>query len=89
MPADCVIESVVHITMPANDLMKSIHNAGSNPHRMPAILPKEDQDAWLTGSVDDARSVLKQYDSGLMVAYEVSTRVNTPKNNDETLIEAI
>ena len=83
------IESVVHITMPANDLMKSIHNAGSNPHRMPAILRKEDQDAWLTGSVDDARSVLKQYDSGLMVAYEVSTRVNTPKNNDETLIEAI
>ena len=32
------IESVVHITMPANDLMKSIHNTGSNPHRMPAIL---------------------------------------------------
>lgn len=40
----------------------------------------------LIGSVDDARAVLKQYDSGLMVAYEVSTRVNTPKNNDASLI---
>jgi putative SOS response-associated peptidase YedK len=83
------VESVVHITMPANDLMKSIHNTGSNPHRMPAILRREDQEAWLAGSVDDARSVLKQYDAGLMVAYEVSTRVNTPKNNDVTLIDPV
>ena len=83
------VESVVHITMPANDLMKSIHNTGGNPHRMPAILRREDQEAWLAGSVDDARSVLKQYDPGLMVAYEVSTRVNTPKNNDATLIDPV
>jgi putative SOS response-associated peptidase YedK len=69
--------------------MKSIHNTGSNPHRMPAILRREDQEAWLAGSVDDARSVLKQYDAGLMVAYEVSTRVNTPKNNDVTLIDPV
>ena len=40
------VESVVHITIPANDLMKSIHNTGSNPHRMPAILRREDQEAW-------------------------------------------
>ncbi len=83
------VESVVHISMPANDLMKSIHNTGGNPHRMPAILRREDQEAWLAGSVDDARSVLKQYDPGLMVAYEVSTRVNTPKNNDATLIDPV
>jgi putative SOS response-associated peptidase YedK len=31
------VESVVHITMPANGLMRSIHNTSSNPHRMPAI----------------------------------------------------
>jgi putative SOS response-associated peptidase YedK len=85
-PDGTAIESVVHITLPANDLMKVIHNTGSNPHRMPAILRKEDQDAWLHGSVDDARAVLRQYDPGLMVAYEVSTRVNTPKNNDPALL---
>ncbi len=28
-----VIKSVVHITMPANELMKDIHNTGNNPHR--------------------------------------------------------
>jgi putative SOS response-associated peptidase YedK len=90
MKADgTAVESVVHITMPANDLMKSIHNTGGNPHRMPAILRREDQEAWLAGSVEDARSVLKQYDPGLMVAYEVSTRVNTPKNNDPTLIDPV
>jgi putative SOS response-associated peptidase YedK len=88
-PDGTAIESVVHITMPANDLLKSIHNTGSNPHRMPAILRREDQEAWLAGSVDDARSVLKQYEAELMVAYEVSTRVNSPKNNDPTLLDPV
>lgn len=83
------IESCVHITMPANDLLREIHNTGNNPHRMPAILRREDHDRWLSGTTDEARGVLQQYDPGLMVAHEVSTRVNTPKNNDATLIEPI
>jgi putative SOS response-associated peptidase YedK len=83
------VESCVHITMPANPLMREIHNTGNNPHRMPAILRKEDRDKWLTGSSDEARSVLVQYDAGLMVAHEVSTLVNTPKNNDAKLIKAV
>jgi putative SOS response-associated peptidase YedK len=83
------VESSVHITMPANALIKEIHNAGNNPYRMPAILRKEDQEAWLSGTLDDARAMLKQYEAGLMVAYEVSTRVNTPTNNDAALIESV
>lgn len=79
----------MHITMPANELMKNIDNTGSNPPRMPAILRKEDQDDWLMGNVDDALAALKQYDAGLMVAYEVSTRVNTPKNNDAALVQPV
>ena len=75
--------------MPANDLMRHIHNTGNNPHRMPVILKREDQDNWLNGSADDARSVLAQYDPGLMLAHEVTTRVNTPKNNDPSLIDAV
>ncbi len=43
----------------------------------------------LNGSVDDARAVLKQYRSDLMVAYKVGLRVNTPKNNDPSLIGAV
>lgn len=83
------IESCVHITMPANDLMRDIHNGGNNPHRMPAILRREDYEAWLAGSIDEARAVLKQYEPGLMVAYEVSMAVNSPKNNSEKLIEPV
>jgi putative SOS response-associated peptidase YedK len=86
-PDGTMIESVVHVTMPGNELMREIHNAGSNPYRMPAILRKEDREAWLTGTIDEARSVLKPYPSELMVAYQVSPRVNSPRNNDERLLE--
>ena len=84
-----VIESCVHITMPANALMADIHNAGNNPHRMPAILRREDRDAWLNGTVEQARAALTQYPAELMVAYEVSTRVNSVKNNDPGLVEPV
>jgi len=83
------VESCVHITLPANALMEEIHNTGNNPHRMPAIVKREDRERWLSGSLEEARGVLAQYDAGLMVAHEVSTRVNTPRNNDATLIEAL
>jgi putative SOS response-associated peptidase YedK len=64
--------------------MRHVHNAGSNPFRMPAILRKEDRDAWLIGTPEQARAVLNQYDAGLMVAYEVTTAVNSPKNNSSS-----
>jgi putative SOS response-associated peptidase YedK len=83
------IESCTHITMPANALMRDIHNTGNNPHRMPAILRKEDHEAWLNGSIDEARAVLTQYPADLMVAYEVSSRVNSPKNDGPELIQPV
>jgi putative SOS response-associated peptidase YedK len=58
-------------------------------HRMRAILAKEDQETWLTGETEDAFRVIKQYPDTYMVATPVSTRVNTPKNNDAKLIEPI
>jgi putative SOS response-associated peptidase YedK len=84
-----VVESCALLTMPANEIMHRIHNAGNNPHRMPVILARNDHEAWLTGSVDDARAVLKQYPSDMMVAHRVSLRVNTPKNDDPSLIEPV
>jgi len=83
------IESCVHITMPANDLMRKIHNAGSNPHRMPAILRKEDDDARLHGTVEEAKAVLQPYPADHMYTYVVSTRVNSPKNDDAELITPV
>jgi putative SOS response-associated peptidase YedK len=81
--------SCVHIAMPANPLMQDIHNTGKNPHRMPAILRREDHEAWLGGSLDEARAVLRQYPADSMYAYAVSTRVNSPKNNSPELLEAV
>jgi putative SOS response-associated peptidase YedK len=74
------------ITMPPNALMAEIHNA---KQRMPAILAADQLDAWLSGSVEDAKAALAQYPADTMVAHPVSTRVNAPKNNDPTLVEAI
>jgi putative SOS response-associated peptidase YedK len=83
---DSAIESATIITMAANPLMAEIHNVKA---RMPAILAREDRDAWLAGSLDDARSALKPYPADLMVAWPVSTRVNTPRNNSAQLIEPL
>jgi putative SOS response-associated peptidase YedK len=73
--------------MAANSLMYDIHNAGKHPHRMPAILRKEDWDAWLAGTQDEARATLSQYPAEHMSAYPVSPRVNKPENDDAKLIE--
>jgi putative SOS response-associated peptidase YedK len=78
-----VLESCTIITMPPNPLLAEIHNV---KQRMPAILQAQDVDAWLTGSVDDARATLKPYPADSMVAWPVSRQVNTPKNNHSGLI---
>jgi len=75
-----VIRSCTIVTMPANKLTTEIHNV---KHWMPAILAKEDRDAWLTKAPDEAFSVIKQCPDTHMVA----TPVSTPKNNDAKLIE--
>jgi len=80
-----VVESCVHLTMPANPLVAAIHNT---KQRMPAILAVQDRDTWLTGGADEAWGVLRPYPAELMVAWPVSTRVNKASNNDEQLIVA-
>jgi len=78
------IESVTHITLPANGLVGAIHNT---KHRMPAILEKADRQAWLSGTAEEAWETLTPYPDDLMLAWPVSTRVKAPKNNDARLIE--
>ena len=78
------LESCTIITMPPNPLMAEIHNV---KQRMPAILQSADINAWLAGSTDEARAALKPYPADSMVAWPVSTRVNSPKNNDAKLVE--
>jgi putative SOS response-associated peptidase YedK len=80
------VESCVHLTMPANHLLTEIHNT---QHRMPAIIAREDREAWLSGSAEEAWATLKAYPDAHMVAWPVNTRVNKPANDDAQLIEPV
>lgn len=83
-PEGTVIKSCTIITVGPNDFMKGIHD------RMPAILPKESEPAWLDPTNKDKAALLsslKPYDSGQMEAHEVSKAVNDPLNNSEECIK--
>lgn len=77
-PEGKTINSCTIITISPNKLMESIH------HRMPVILSKEGERFWLDSSITDMRflkNLLLPYPAELMEAYEVSTLVNSPKND--------
>jgi len=50
-------------------------------NRMPVILAPDNCARWL-----DVERMLKPYAAGAMVAYPVSTRVNSPKNDDVAIL---
>ena len=77
-PQDKVVLSASIITTTPNNLVEPIHN------RMPVILPREKEAAWLDPELQDVeilKELLVPYDAGGMEAYEVSTYVNSPSNN--------
>ena len=62
------VESCAVITVPANQVMDVIDGtdtktAGSHDGRMPAILTRAVQEAWLRGSPAEAQACLKPYDA--------------------------
>lgn len=74
------------ITTAANALIKSIHE------RMPVILPRELEGAWLDPALTDAAALekfLAPYPPDRMEAYRVSTLVNSAKNDKPECIEPI
>jgi putative SOS response-associated peptidase YedK len=66
--------------------LREIHNGGL---RMPAILRQEDHEAWLSGTVDDARRALEPYADDAMLDWPVSPRVNSAKADDESLTHPV
>ena len=80
-----VIESCAAITTSANDLISTIHE------RMPVIISKENIGAWLDSDVQDGaalREFFVPYSAEGMTMVRVSTRVNTPKNDDPECLAA-
>ena len=76
---DGLVESCVIITTSAREELADIHD------RMPVIIAPDDYDAWLDAGGQD----LLRPCAGEMEAYPVSTRVNSPRNQGEALIQPL
>jgi len=82
-PKDELIKTCTIITTEPNELVAEIHN------RMPAILPPEAYDQWLTpGDLDaaPALALLGPYDARQMKAVPVSPAVNSPAQDSPLLV---
>ena len=80
------IPSCTIITTEANDLLRPVHN------RMPVILPREMEEFWLDRDVHDTAALgdaLTSYPSELMQTYQVSTLVNSARNNGPQVVEPV
>jgi putative SOS response-associated peptidase YedK len=74
------------ITTDANQLMEHIHNTKK---RMPVILPKKEEQTWLTTyGKDQTASLLTPYDDHDMEAYTIS-RLITTKNRNPNVPEVL
>jgi len=85
-PEGDTLLSFTIITTRANELMERIHD------RMPVILNEKDEAKWLDPEFKDTdklSSLLQPYTSEQMVAYKVSTIVNSPKNDTPSCIEPV
>ncbi len=80
------VESCTIITTAANALLSDIHD------RMPVILPEAAAMRWLDRHVEDTdflTSLLVPYPADAMVAYPVSTLVNSPQHDSTDCIRPI
>ena len=67
------------VTTRANALVRPIHS------RMPVNLAPQDYERWLADE-GDPRELMRPYPAEPMTMWPVSTRVNSYKNDDESLI---
>lgn len=73
------------MTTEPNKEMKAIHD------RMPVILHPEDEASWLEPSSDEKKlgQLLFPFEDNGLEIYEVSRDVNSPRNNDESLLKPV
>ncbi|MBL8757845.1 MAG: SOS response-associated peptidase family protein [Phycisphaerae bacterium] len=78
-----VLETFTIVTVPANGFMACLHD------RMPAVLEPEAVPRWLDagGSIENVRALLMPAADGVLTAHRVSTRVNSPRNNEPGLVQ--
>jgi len=77
------IPCVTILTTEPNDHMEPIHD------RMPVVLPDGTEDEWLNTGPDKRKDLCRAYPNTDLEAYEISTRVNNPANDDPRVIEPL
>lgn len=80
------LESCTILTTDPNDLLKPVHN------RMPVLVDPADFDTWLDARehpVEEAQGLLRPFPEESMKYYQVSTHVNSPKNDDPLCIKPL
>jgi putative SOS response-associated peptidase YedK len=80
---DRSVPSVTILTTDPNELVEPIHD------RMPVVLPAGEEASWLTGDPEERADLCRPYPGSDLDAYEVSTRVNDPTNDDPRVIEPL
>jgi putative SOS response-associated peptidase YedK len=75
------IRTFVVLTTQANSPVGAIH------HRMPVIIPPEAYTRWLSPEERDPADLLAPFSAKAMMLWPVSTRVNSPANDDAALLE--
>jgi putative SOS response-associated peptidase YedK len=80
---DGTVPCVTILTTEPNDLMQSIHD------RMPVVLPEDVESEWFSAGPDARKELCQPYPENDLTAYEISTRVNNPGNNDPSIIEPL
>jgi putative SOS response-associated peptidase YedK len=67
----------------ANALMAPIHD------RMPVVLEPTDWPLWLGEAEGDPATVLHPPADGVLHAWPISTRVNSPRNNEASVLDPV
>jgi putative SOS response-associated peptidase YedK len=81
-----LLHSFSILTTESNSFMRKIHD------RMPVILNQESEVAWLDSALqkpEELKNFFKPSPSSWLEAYEVSTGVNSPKNNSKAVLKPL
>lgn len=79
------IHSFTVLTRASSPSMEFLH------HRMPVLLPREQERKWLEESLDPIAFLedLPSFGTDQLHVYRVSQQVNNVRNNDKALIEEV
>lgn len=85
-PQGATLHTCTILTTTPNNLMANIHD------RMPVILKKADEHRWLNPkmkTMNELKTLLIPFEEGYLEAFEVSDKVNSPKNNTLDVIDRV